>query len=531
MNLKEWVSTNLMTFSKKRNKDILVNKRLNIKYFTKKGWVDIFNLIHENTNFLPSDRTIQERLYCILNDIKTAPICRNNECANIVKLGCDAAGLKYYLHCSAKCAQTNIETKEKLKHTNLEKLGVEYPLLSEICKNKAKQTNLINYGVENVSCSQLIKDKKRDKSVERYGTNVVLQSSIIKEQIRQTNLLKYGCDNPQKNLIIRNKTIKTRKKQTFDKYKHSSKFENVVFLFDFETFLSNKVLNFLCKTCNNEFFGKIRQGYPPICRHCFPKNVSKSKYEDDICNFIKIFYNGLIETNIKILDGKEIDIFIPELKIGFEFNGIYWHSEINGNKYPNYHLEKSQIAYKYGIKLFHIYEDYWNNYEDIIKSQIKAILKFNKIIQKTENYIIKPIKFQSAINFLEKNAFNYINPDVSIGLYFKNKLVSILILNDELEIQFHNKIFIEFENSEQLLFEFLIKNYNYTALFGYQQIDYNNTNNNVFTTLQFKLIEILPPTYDLIKHETRVDESCITENDKIDKLWNCGKMKYLYINN
>ena len=25
------------------------------------------------------------------------------------------------------------------------------------------------------------------------------------------------------------------------------------------------------------------------------------------------------------LDGLEIDIYLPELKIGFEFNGDYWH--------------------------------------------------------------------------------------------------------------------------------------------------------------------------------------------------------------
>jgi hypothetical protein len=35
----------------------------------------------------------------------------------------------------------------------------------------------------------------------------------------------------------------------------------------------------------------------------------------------------------------EIDIYLPELKLGFEFNGLYWHS--NKFKEKNYHLNKT----------------------------------------------------------------------------------------------------------------------------------------------------------------------------------------------
>ena len=46
---------------------------------------------------------------------------------------------------------------------------------------------------------------------------------------------------------------------------------------------------------------------------------------------------------------QEIDIYIPELNIGIEFNGLYWHCELFKNE--NYHLEKTINCEKQKIKL------------------------------------------------------------------------------------------------------------------------------------------------------------------------------------
>jgi hypothetical protein len=79
----------------------------------------------------------------------------------------------------------------------------------------------------------------------------------------------------------------------------------------------------------------------------------QSHYETEIADYIG--KDLCILNDRTILDGKEIDIYIPSKKIGIEFNGTYWHStEVKLDR--NYHLEKSKLAEQKGVRLIHIYE-------------------------------------------------------------------------------------------------------------------------------------------------------------------------------
>ena len=61
-----------------------------------------------------------------------------------------------------------------------------------------------------------------------------------------------------------------------------------------------------------------------------------SKIENYLLDFIKNNYNDIIINNSKkIIEGYELDIYLPDLKLAFEFNGVYWHNELN--KSNNYH--------------------------------------------------------------------------------------------------------------------------------------------------------------------------------------------------
>lgn len=52
------------------------------------------------------------------------------------------------------------------------------------------------------------------------------------------------------------------------------------------------------------------------------------------------------------MDGKELDVYIPDLKIAIEYDGAYWHSDVN-----NYFKYKE--CRKQGIRLIHIIENTW----------------------------------------------------------------------------------------------------------------------------------------------------------------------------
>lgn len=94
------------------------------------------------------------------------------------------------------------------------------------------------------------------------------------------------------------------------------------------------------------------------CPYCaLVKNVSNK--EKDLREFV----NSLgveVEYNVKnIIPPYEIDIYIPDKKVGIEFNGTYWHGDIKKPK--DYHYKKSLMCEEKGIRLIHIFEYEWDN--------------------------------------------------------------------------------------------------------------------------------------------------------------------------
>ena len=130
--------------------------------------------------------------------------------------------------------------------------------------------------------------------------------------------------------------------------------------------------------------------------------------------------------NRDILNGREIDIYIPSLKLGIEYDGLRWHSEIF-NKDTNYHLSKTEECERQGIRLIHIFEDEWQYKRDIVKSRLL------NLIGKTPNKIyarkctIKEVDSHTASKFLDENHIQgKCNSSYRYGLYYNDELVSIM---------------------------------------------------------------------------------------------------------
>lgn len=98
---------------------------------------------------------------------------------------------------------------------------------------------------------------------------------------------------------------------------------------------------------------------PQIIEYSCKKHVNlKGKAESYIINHLN--YNGRIEPNTrKIISPKELDIYIPDLKLAIEYNGTYWHAEERQNNIY-IHREKSISCHNLNIRLIHIFE-----FEDI----------------------------------------------------------------------------------------------------------------------------------------------------------------------
>ena len=143
-----------------------------------------------------------------------------------------------------------------------------------------------------------------------------------------------------------------------------------------------------CKKCQSEFFAKLdvnfywrfNQTYFR-CVNCYPHlNHRKSQLELEVLDFVK---SGVPNTLVlsgsrKIIYPYELDIYIPDLKIAIEFNGIFWHSLDNKNTSDyngfSYHYEKTITCEKLGIKLIHVWEDEWINSRQLVEAMLKGII-------------------------------------------------------------------------------------------------------------------------------------------------------------
>lgn len=113
------------------------------------------------------------------------------------------------------------------------------------------------------------------------------------------------------------------------------------------------------------------------CPQCSKKMVS-SRGEDALAEAVKTVAEPLgfsVERNIRgLIGGKvELDIYVPELKLAFEFNGAYFHSSAHRDKH--YHEDKFAACQRNGIHLIQVWEDTWNAYRDAVASRVEALIR------------------------------------------------------------------------------------------------------------------------------------------------------------
>lgn len=345
--------------------------------------------------------------------VKIKDLSKNSHTKIFVK--CDICGdiknITYFSYCR-NINNGNLYTcykcsKIKSKKTSLDKYGVEYPIQLENIKQKREKNNIEKYGVDYPSKLKENIDKCKKTKLEKYGNENYVNIEKAKEtklekygnenyvnieKIKKTNLEKYGCENVFQNNEIKNKKIKTFiKNYGVDNYSKSEIYKNKKNKFILDKYeninileSNNDIITFICD-CEKDHLYDIninvlrnRIIYKTIlCTVCNPVNsYTNSGHEIQLQNFIKENYKDDIILNNRDLIGKELDIYLPKIKIAFEFNGLYWHCELNKEK--NYHLNKTETCENLGIKLIHIYEDEWVNDEDKIKTKILNILKNNK---------------------------------------------------------------------------------------------------------------------------------------------------------
>ena len=384
-NLKKWGVNHPMQLEAIKDKI----KRTNlIKYGTENPMqLDEFKNKIKNTNLIKYGHENPMQLDEIKNKVN--------------KTNMDRYGVENYTHTKEykeKSRKTNLkkygvdsyskteEFKLKLKKTNLEKYGFEYLFQSEEFRKSIRNSNLEKYGFEYYSQTEDFLEKVKKTCLERFGHENPMESETVKEKLKNSFFKKYGVDNPNKLECVREKIkstnlekyevefpsqspiIKEKVKETNLKNYGTT---NVMYNEEFRKqnfIISNhpNYLKFSIEDGTNEFrcdcgelhnfkifadnFYKRLESNNPLCTVCYPISDSRSIKEEELLKFIQSVYGGEIVKSYR--DKFEIDIYLPQMNLGFEFNGLRWHSsEYREN---DYHLEKTRYFSERGIRIVHI---------------------------------------------------------------------------------------------------------------------------------------------------------------------------------
>ncbi|MDX8384534.1 MAG: hypothetical protein R8M45_10670 [Ghiorsea sp.] len=154
----------------------------------------------------------------------------------------------------------------------------------------------------------------------------------------------------------------------------------------------------------------------------------KSKGEQELYDFIMSSYPDKVVRNTRdIVAPKEIDTYLPDINVAFEFNGVYWHGEERG-KGRNYHVDKTDTCEAKGIQLYHIWDNEWNdpNKQAIWKSMIRNRMGLSERIY-ARNCTMVIVETADRNDFLNSNHLQGADrAKVSLGLLHKDKLVAVM---------------------------------------------------------------------------------------------------------
>lgn len=399
--------------------------------------------------------------------------------------------------------------------------GLINPYYCSKCKViKSRKTSLKNWGFDNPMKSRLVKGKLIESVKSKYGVDWYSKTDDWSVKFKETSLKKWGVDNPSKSEIIkgdirgknssfvksksfREKSKQKKQRNTYKKYANQLPSDYKVISYH------NSAFEIKHSFCGEEFtitkgllYNRLKKN-KIICTSCNPINIQTSSFEIEIGNFLEEMSIVHNKRDRKVLNGLELDYYIPSKKIAIECNGVYWHNELF--KPNDYHLNKTKMCLDKGIQLLHIWEDDWLKKSDIVKSIIKN--KLNVIGHQNRIYarkcIIKEVKKEEYKEFLEKNHIQgYASSSYKIGLYKNGKLVSLMTFgwrrtNGKREyelIRFCNKINYNIIGGASKLFKYFLKNKKeIQSVVSYADISIFN--GNLYNKLGFIKKSLSKPNY------------------------------------
>ena len=288
-----------------------------------------------------------------------------------------------------------------------------------------------------------------------------------------------------------------------------------------------------------------------LCGNGCPK-CAGTKLQQEVYEFIK--QHTRTEFNSRtIIPPLELDIYLPDFKIGIEVNGLYWHSysEPETPQQKRRHLQKLEACQNKGIILIQIMENEWKQKQQIIKSMILNKLGKSKRIYARNCTICYPNP-KEYHEFMDRNHLQG-SRNASVILALKNQESTVMMMSLHRHPKYQWEItriateigYIVIGGLSKLLSKF-IKHHKPSSILTYANRRYSD--GNAYKIIGFKVIKTTKPNYWYIKRErtysrqqfqkhkqpTRLPkfDKNMTEsqnmfNNGFRRIWDCGNLKLL----
>jgi len=465
--------------------------------------------------------SIQEIIFCVKNNIHQQPVCQLSTCNKIIIFS--EANRKYnsgcckshsqmvhnYLNYGIETLQMSPESSEKRKKTFLEKYGVDNPMKHPIFVDKQQISVKLKYGFSTPILNKDIVTKVKNTCITKYGVDNPMKNKDIQNKLKNTNILKYGVS-----CVMNDETIQLKKQQScFFNYgvkfplQHSDILQQVK---------ATKIIRYGVEFPfqSSHIQSKIAQS------NATPSSSGEAEIVALLENIIKV------KNDRSVLNGKELDIYLPGKKVALEFNGIYWHSELHG-KDMNYHLNKTIKCEEQGIQLLHIFDIEWTQQREKVTSLIfSTICQFKETLH-SEMCEVREIDNDMKNTFLEENHIQGIDTStIKLGLFHNDMMLSIMTFCETSKttsyelFRFCSKLHYNVIDAENTLLQYFKKIYNPVDIVTY--VDRRYSNGSAYEKVGFKRVGTHPPEPFYIVNGQL--ERLNSTNTQCNKIWDCGTL-------
>lgn len=368
------------------------------------------------------------KIFWLENDITDFPICQNQESFGKHQNKTSRCNLFGYstVFCCGKCeAASNYQLRKRERTKKLKYGDPHYRNPQKAAKTMMAKTGFANPFSNPEIIEKMVEKKKasgdycnhrkmvktRLEKIRPEWRSLTWRTRVFLEKLEKSGVVKHleareFSKNERTRLSWKCRTWKVMK-ETWKKFEPLFTIDEWIDAKKFEDDLTWK-----CKKCGHVFKSCFNPHYEEYhrCVKCDPFESYHSKIEQEMQDFIEsVHSHPSYDRNTKRIIGPvEIDDYIRDLKVGFEMNGLYTHS--NKFKKPGYHTYKTKKCDELGIHLIHIFEDEWKNQCELCKSSILKVLKDNSgkldVIDASKCKLVE-LEESEAFEFFENNSLRW----------------------------------------------------------------------------------------------------------------------------